>query len=187
MILDIFLGALIAKLASIYFSVPLTSSVIIAGVIFVLLPDIDLLKIFFQKEGRDASQDFTHRDIFHYPLPYLILGTALVWFLGSPLWASIFFFASLLHFLHDSIGIGWGVKWLYPFSKNSFAFLYHYEAQRNNLPKKIIYIWSPEEVERLSRNGDKNWVKNIYFSFHPYSVAEHVITLIIATLLLFEM
>ena len=185
MILDFFLGALVAKLAAIYFSIPLTPTMFFGGVVFALLPDVDLIKIFFQKEGRDAGRDFKHRDLLHYPLPYLILGTALVWFLGGPLWASIFFFASLLHFLHDSIGIGWGVKWLYPFSKNSFAFFYHYEVQRNNLPKKLMYVWSPEEVDRLSRNGDKNWIKNIYFSLHPYSIAEHVITILIVLFLWF--
>lgn len=179
MILDIFLGIFIAKLTAIYFSVPLTVAMITGGIVFALLPDIDFVKLFFRKEKREGNKDYEHRDFLHYPVPYLIIGTLVVWFFGDMLWASIFFFATLLHFIHDSIGIGWGVKWLYPFSNKSFAFFYHYESARNNFPRKLVYSWTPKEVRELSRFGDKNWIKNIYFSFHPYSLAEHFITAVI--------
>ena len=35
-------------------------------------------------------------------------------------WAMFFGLAVFLHFVHDSVGIGWGIKWLWPFSRKAY-------------------------------------------------------------------
>lgn len=178
MLLDIGIGILSTIFITNIFNVEISYYLIIFGVVCSLLPDIDIL--FHLKSGKRFidQNSYKHRIFLHYPIPYIIIGSLII-FPFSNLYASIFVIISILHFIHDSIGIGWGVQWLYPFTKKYYSFFYHYEIFRNNLPKKIIYSWTNEEINNLSEiYEDKDWVKNIYYKWHPYAITEFAVFIV---------
>jgi hypothetical protein len=181
MLLDIGIGIISAIFLDKFFSVPLTLAFLGCGILFALLPDLDFL--FSLKKGfREKAHE--HRNLFHYPLLIVPIGTAIMAFFDHPL-ALLFAITTLAHFIHDSIGVGWGVQWLYPFSRKHYAFFYHYDTSRNHLPYKLLYAWSPDEVGELStRYGDKDWMKNIYGKFHPYAIVELAVFLLALVILL---
>ncbi len=150
---------------------------IILGVVFSLLPDIDFI-FHLLKKKRLNEYNHKHRDYLHYPILYIGGGFILFLFVDVKI-AILFAVVSALHFLHDSVGIGWGVKWLYPFSKNSFMFCYKIrekgEGLRRVFPSQLYYSWTEEQVEQKSLlYGDKDWVKNIYLKFSWYAFIEYI-------------
>lgn len=163
------------------FGTPLSVGFLLGGIIFSLFVDIDF--IFFFKSRRAGKHAHEHRSL-HYPLLYIPIGVLIFYPFGWQ-WALLFALCSIAHFIHDSIGIGWGIKWLYPFSKNHFAFLYQYSPKgKPRLPTKLFYSWKPEEVKSLAEKyGDDDWVKNIYRRWHPYAIIEFA-TLLLAILVL---
>lgn len=174
MFLDIGVGILLAIFVSKLFSLPLTTGFLIGSIVFSLFVDIDC--IFYLGRKETPRNFYKHRDLLHYPLLYIPLEMIIISFFGLP-WAILFGFCSLAHFIHDSIGIGWGVQWLYPFSKNHYAFFYKYQSSRKEkLPKKIIYVWKHEDIDAIEEKyGDKNWIKNIYLRWHPYAIVEFLV------------
>jgi hypothetical protein len=93
----------------------------------------------------------------------------------------------LCHFVHDGIGIGWGVQWFYPIKENHYMFFYRYHApSKPPIPFQYMYSWKPEEVDALAeKHGDPDWIKNIYFKWHPYAIAE-LLGLLIALAILYR-
>ncbi|MBU0722400.1 metal-dependent hydrolase [Patescibacteria group bacterium] len=122
MFLDFAFAILTSIVAKTYFDISIISTIYF-GILFSILPDIDFViyKIF----GIHQDKGYKHRDLFHCPLLYLPIGFVIL-FIFSKTLAIIFLVISTLHFLHDSIAYGRGIKWLFPFSKNSFAFVYLY-------------------------------------------------------------
>lgn len=174
MFLDIGIGILISIFLSNLFNFPLSHPFVVAGIIFSLLPDADFL-YHLLKRGTKDKKDHEHRDILHYPIFFLFTGIVIGFF--SLPWALLFTLCTLLHLLHDSIGIGWGIQWLWPANKNYYTFFYRYQpSHKDPFPKKLIYIHKPDEIELLNEKyGDENWIKNIYFNFHPYSLVEWLV------------
>ncbi len=189
MFLDIGLGILSALLSSQLTSTPVSSLLVIGGIVFALLPDVDFLIHILQKKSPHHNA-YEHRSIVHLPLLYIPIGTLLLYLLLGPLWATTFCFASLFHFLHDSVGIGRGVQWLYPFSKNSYAFFYMHSRQVKAGLWQWIFIFNDQTLPQFDQDhGDDNWIKNIYRSWHPFSLLEYVgffISVIILIYVLFK-
>lgn len=101
-------------------------------------------------------------------------------------WVFAFFISSLLHFVHDSIAVGWGIKWLYPFSKNNYAFLYLYSKKDKQGLRKLIFSFNKDNLPKyVDEHGDKDWVKNIYYNWHPIAIIEFIFFLISLTILYF--
>ncbi|MGC9599479.1 MAG: metal-dependent hydrolase [Minisyncoccia bacterium] len=172
--LDIGVGIFASVFLGRFFGIAFTPIFLAGGILFSLLPDFDFL--FTLKKGTTARAH-EHRDLFHYPLLFIPIGTIIISFFDYR-WAALFAITTFLHFLHDSIGLGWGVRWFYPLSQNYYAFFYQYDISRNKLPAKTLYVWSGEDVRRLSVHyGDKDWIKNIYLRFHPYAIAEFLVFL----------
>lgn len=162
MFLDIGLGILLSVFANLYFYLELNIFLVIFCITFTLLPDIDFLISLFTSDSNKIIH--RHRDLLHYPLIFIVLGLFILFLVGEE-WGILFIIGSILHFLHDSIGIGWGVSWLWPFSKNHLAFFRgSLKTERGGLPFKFLYIWTHEEVDKLmNKYGDFNWIRNIYF------------------------
>lgn len=176
MFYDIGIGVLLSLGLSHVLSIPPSGMWVVMGVVFSLIPDLDFL--FHLRKGGSTKNAHKHRDYWHYPLIFVPVGTLII-VLFSWQYALLFLFATLLHFIHDSIGIGWGVQWLYPFKTNHYAFLYHYEPKGRRLARQNFYSWRHDEIDTLSRNhGDVDWVKNIYFRFHPYGAIEYLVFVI---------
>lgn len=185
MFLDIGVGILLAIFVSKLFSLPLTASFLIGGIVFSLLVDIDYI---FHPGRKETPKSFhKHRNLFHFPLLYIPLGMLIILFFNLP-WAILFGLCSLAHFLHDSIGIGWGIQWLYPFSKNHYAFFYEYQPpyRKEKLPKKIIYVWKHKDIDKIEEKyGDKDWIRDIYLHCHPYAIVEFLVFILALIILYF--
>lgn len=183
---DIGIGILLGLLFGPNESVLINASL---GAVFVLLPDFDLIIYYLLKWTRIFSFNKhlrDHRELFHYPLIYLLIGILLL-SLINPLLIPLFITASLAQFIHDSIGIGWGIPWFYPFSKRYFKFFYQYDLHRAKQPQKIMWSWTKQEQNRLSdKYGDKDWHKHT-FQINEYALWWHlgeVTVLVIAFIVL---
>lgn len=168
---DIGIGIVIGLLGEKLLGIPLFYSVL-AGIVFSILPDIDyfFLPLF---KGRVTN----HREIIHLPIPYLILGGMAVYFVLGSSYTVIFVFASFYHFIHDTIALGWGIKWFYPFSDYSYLFFYlwDYETKEKSFFKKL----NKEGLRRTEKlYGNPNWIKTYYFSPNPISIIEYSILFI---------
>jgi len=179
MFLDAGNGIFAVMLTSWIFDMPLSRTLVAAGIIFAFLPDVDYL--IHLARGGTSRNAHRHREMLHYPLLFIPAGVILFSFYGME-WVFLFGVAAFLHFLHDSIGIGWGVQWLYPFSKDHYTFFYRYQPRhKERLPRRfaLLLVWKHEEVDILAaKYGDPDWIRNIYLRWHPYAITEFAIFLI---------
>lgn len=173
MLLDIGLGIIASIITSEYLHVPLTGSLVLFGVIAALAPDADFLFHILQKKSIRHNA-YSHRTILHLPLLFIPIGAVIIAFFFGTTWAFLFALASFLHFAHDSFGIGRGVEWLYPFTTDGYAFLYlHSKTVRRGL-WQWIFVFNKETTARFdTEHGDDDWIKNIYLSWHPFSLLEY--------------
>ena len=115
---DIASAAIIAPLLIIAmdYHIITTIFVVIIAMIVSVSPDSDipLSKLLVSDDPRHISN---HRDVLHKPLAIIPIFAVLYYF--SAFWAYLIGLCLLAHFIHDSTGSGYGVKWLLPFSKNS--------------------------------------------------------------------
>ena len=177
MLLDIGLGLAAAIIAAYAGDMPLTNSLAWAGMFYALLPDLDALWYLLRKKNL-AKGSYEHRDALHFPLLYIPIGTAVMYAI-YPEHALLFALGGLFHFIHDSIGIGWGVEWLFPFSRKHFSFFYIYRPKRaERLPWQWAYAWEHRDLAALDdKYGDADWIRNIYLKAHPYAIAEFALFL----------
>jgi len=90
-----------------------------------------------------------------------------------------------LHFAHDSVGIGWGIQWLYPFSKKFYKF---FSDETNELSTRFMISRTPEEQQiAVKKYGRDDWIKYYYFRPTPISVVEYsafIISIIVLVLII---
>lgn len=117
-----------------------------------LLPDLDFVWHFLRRRPIDRHAH-RHRELLHTPLLLL----SLLFFVLFPFGVEYAILATLLtfaHFVHDSIGIGWGVRWLFPFRNDSFKFFEN---------GSFLAVRTPTQVaEAAEARGDDDWFRNIY-------------------------
>lgn len=184
MFLDIGSGIFSAIITSYLFNVDVSTWLVLFSILWALFPDVDFL--YFYPKRHDTKYDHKHRDIIHYPLLYLPIGTIFIWFIMGNVWAFAFFISSFLHFLHDSIAVGWGIKWLYPFSENNYAFLYLYSRKDKRGLRKLVFSFNKDNLPKyVDEHGDRDWVKNIYYNWHAIAIIEFIFFLISLTVLYF--
>ncbi|MDP3015176.1 MAG: metal-dependent hydrolase [bacterium] len=159
MFLDIALGILLSIGMSLYFNIELTLLLISMGIVFVLLPDIDFF-IELARHGNVGGKVIReHREVTHFPLLYIPL-VVLIFFIFGKMWGVFFGLATLFHFVHDSIGLGWGIRWFWPFSKNAYKF---FSEKNGKFSKRLVVSWRKDElIDTVAKYGDPNWIKNIY-------------------------
>jgi hypothetical protein len=169
MFLDLGIAIITSVIANEYFAVPLVPLIYFA-LFFSMLPDLDFIIYKIFKIHKDKG--YKHRDLFHAPLLYLPIGFIIIFFINETL-AFIFLAISFLHFLHDSIAYGRGVKWLYPFSNNSYAFIYEYSRVVKKGLWQWVFIFNEKNLDEWDEeHGDEDWIKNIYYSLHPIAIIE---------------
>jgi len=176
--LDIGVGLLLGLLVDVLFNTQDAQTVAVVGALMCLAPDLDFIIQRLLPVHRRRMEH--HRELLHIPLIYVPVGAAIGW-LVAPHWAVLFVLASLAHFVHDSIGIGWGVPWLYPFRCDSYSFFYHIENANGKptLPRRRLYVWRRQELSKLAATyGDEHWVRNIYGRLHPYAIIEFVVLVV---------
>ena len=173
MLLDIGIGILSSIIVGKFYALTLTPFLVELGIAFALLPDIDFIYSVAKHWRADNERAIIkHRDLVHYPMIYLPIG-ALIALSFGPQFSLLFLFASLGHFLHDSIGIGWGIPWLWPFTEKNYSFFYRYTTPEKKFPKKMVYRWERGTIDELiDEYHDEDWLENIYFRFHPFFLTE---------------
>lgn len=174
MLLDIAFGIFIAVLWDTLGFMPLTELSVAVGILFALLPDLDgLVSAIGRLHARKNLTDeysHEHREIFHHPIPYIVFGSVVIALITqSPAIVATFAILSLFHFAHDSIGIGWGLRWGSPWSLTAYKW---FSSQDGDFGCAIAR-WSPKEQHAVaSKKGDPNWIKNIYMRPSAVSVIE---------------
>lgn len=187
MILDIALGISLATLVAEWFGFNATATWYVLGVVFALLPDVDLvltrLSAAMRKAGSGVGK-FTHehRDLLHYPILFAAAAVLLFLFEGPEV-GTLFSLTLLAHFLHDSVHIGWGVVWLWPFSHRSFKF---FSDEKGGWSWHFVRSWSKKELRTVSgQYGNDNWLKHYYLSPSPtlfFEVCMLIIVCVVAYL-----
>lgn len=160
--LDIAVG-IVGTLAMAYgFGTEASPLLLVFGVAAALLPDIDILPGL-----RRSVHD--HRSFTHYPALYVPV-TLVMYVLLGPLYAAVFALCVYAHLIHDTIGIGWGVAWLWPLSRRRFLFPEKGRRQRHGL----LMSWTPEEEAALAADHhDPHWVKHFYLRPNPIAYVEY--------------
>ena len=170
---DIGIGILISVLASHIYGVSLSPQLVAISVLANLIPDLDVF-VELAKRGRVGGRvQGHHRELSHFPLTFIPVVGAVYYFLGQ-FWAFIIGFNLLAHFLHDSIGMGWGIKWLWPFSKRSYKLFSN--KQGSLIGSEFIVSWEPRELkEVIAKYGDDHWFRNFYLKLHPVFIIELIV------------
>ncbi len=163
---DIGVGIFISILASHFGGVPLSVVLVAWCVACSLVPDIDLVLPPWLVGG--------HHGLTHYPATQLAVSVGVFAMLG-PLWAATYLAAVFAHIAHDTIFLGWGIKWFWPLSQRSFKF---FPDKGGVITSQILLSFLPEEEERLKQvYGSPHWIRMFYFRPSIVSVSEYAILL----------
>ncbi len=160
--LDIGMGILLALGVSEVLGTPLSPLFIVFGIASALVPDIDIVTAAF---GR-----WRHREVTHYPIVYLPL--FVLAFLFLPLaFALVFTLGVLAHFVHDTIGTGWGISWLWPFTPRRFLFFPDGERRRT---MGTVATWLPEDKPEYAHvSTGHGWIREQYGRPNPIAYVEY--------------
>lgn len=181
---DIGIGIFSVVIARKLFQIELTVFTVFIGIIFSLLPDTDFLIEWAKRKRMPSKFPHEHRNVSHFPLLYVPLGSFIIFWFGY-IYLFLFVFNSLSHFLHDSFGVGWGIKWAYPFSKRSYKF---FTGDNNRFSKRFIISWDEGELQKaIEEHGDPDWIKNIYLRPTLVSITEIMVFVVSLIVLLLEL
>lgn len=183
MLFDIGAGIIFSILVSEFYGLELTAAFIIGGIAFSLLPDIDAIVELWKYKNLGGFEIRIHREWVHYPLLYMPAVPVIYYFFGAD-WATLFLLGVLLHFIHDSIGLGWGIKWFGPFSRNNYKL---FSEKDGTLSRRLLVKWTSEEfVETLKKYHNPNWFRDYYLRPSFINIFEFLVFLIaIATLYIY--
>ncbi len=172
MFLDIGVGIFVSIFLSHIFEISLSPELVVGGILFSLMADLDVF-VELAKRGKVGGRvQGHHRELTHFPLTYLPI-FILIYFLFGKVWSALFGLCVFLHFLHDSVGMGWGIKWLWPFSNKSYKF---FSEKDGRLSANFLVSWRPQELKKIiAQYGDDHWIKNFYFKLHPIAVFEFLV------------
>lgn len=173
------------------------------GILFAMIPDLDAIVEIVNRRTLNITAIGSmgdHRNLFHCPLAFLLLGAMLAYFF--PFWGTLFFVATALHFFNDFYGTGWGIKLFWPFSDTQYKLL----GRRANLLKQLLIErgeWdtlAPEERQLrlvvswrqyelpsyIARHGLKDWIEPTYLRPNWISLTEYTLfTIALITAVLF--
>lgn len=144
------------------FNAEFSPSVLLFAIVCALLPDIDMVPYVLRAHHRPDHRSFTH-----YPAVYLPLALlASIFF--DPLYATLFIAGVYLHLLHDTVGIGWGIAWLWPFTPRRFRFL----SPLGNGQWELYTSWMPGETPAFERTNE-SWIQTYYLRPNPIGLVEY--------------
>lgn len=176
MFLDIGIGILSAIFVSSLFQIKLTALFVFISILLAIFPDIDAVITIIKKGFK--SLDHRHRNIFHYPIIHFFIAVFIALF--NLKFGALFLLNTFGHFLHDSIGIGWGVKWLWPFSKRNYKFFHPFLLKNKKLKLGFLLSITDEELneESFRQYGESDWFKKYYLRPSLIFIVEFIFFLI---------
>lgn len=187
MIMDIAIGILLGT----YFNTgeSLNYILMITAVLFCLLPDIDIFYFLYKKYIKKTSI-IDHRSWTHFPILYLpayLIILSVESFLNySHSISTIFALSVFWHFLHDTLFIGWGVMWGWPFSKRKYKI---FPDRNGKVTSKLLLTWLPEEEEKIikwSGGSINGWLRHYYFKFNIVSALEYGVFVLVLVYVYFK-
>ncbi|MDP3764216.1 MAG: metal-dependent hydrolase [bacterium] len=180
---DIGIGILISILASHIYEIDLSLKLTIMSVLANLIPDLDVF-VELAKRGRIGGRvQGHHRELTHFPLTFTPLVWAVYYFFGQ-FWAFIIGLNLLAHFLHDSVGMGWGIKWWWPFSNRAYKFFS--DINGSLFGHSFMVSWSPNELRNVvSRYGHDHWFRKYYLKLHPIAIFEFIVLVLALVVLIY--
>ncbi len=117
--LDMCVGLFLTLGVAYVLKMPVSAGYYIGGMTLAVLPDFDLLFLYFIKGQTTGNH---HELLSHRPLFTLPLATAIAYKLGGSFWGLLAGCAVLWHFIHDTEGFGGGgIGWIWPFSKKYYS------------------------------------------------------------------
>ena len=181
MFLDIKLGLLWAFLAGLFFEQALTPGWILAGVIFALLPDIDVWIEYAERGTVGGKVIGAHRSLLHNPIPYIPAALFVGTFFG-PAWMTLFALGVFGHFAHDLSGMGYGIRIFWPFSDRWYKLFSGKDGGIRYDFDHLVVSWSPEEMRTLvAERGNDNWIQEDlrYIYEHRLSIFLKLLALLV--------
>lgn len=160
MLKDILLGIFWSFTVSALFEIEFTFGWMLLGVFFALLPDLDFF-IEYAQRGRVGGKVLgAHRVVTHIPLLFVVLGIGIFFVFGSAV-ALLYALGVIGHFIHDSRGMGYGYRALFPFSRRFYKLFADPEGHTSYRPEHFIQSWTAAEVRGLqARHGNDNWLRD---------------------------
>jgi hypothetical protein len=152
------------------------------AILAILSPDIDVPVELIQRKTLGGKKLGFHQELTHYPLIHLIISIFIFLLLGHQ-YSFLYLGCVLSHFIHDSIGTGWGIKWLWPIKKVRYKFF----ADKDGLTNfsQPFVSWGNEElIKKVEEKGNPNWFKDLYLKPSKYLITE-IIVFIIGLLIYF--
>ena len=148
------------------------------GIPLAMLPDLDALPELYRrgKVASSAEHPEDHRDGLHFPIVFILVGLMIYYF--TPFWGTLFLLATLLHFVNDVYGTGWGVALLWPLTNTKFKFMSRrvnrlksflredgdwVSISNNERRWRPVVAWREEELPSyIKRWGVENWIDRCY-------------------------
>ena len=170
------------------------------GIVLAMSPDLDALPELLKRGSVAASlaNPKDHREALHLPIVFIIIGVVLI--IVFPFWGWLFLLATMLHFINDLYGTGWGIPIFWPVSNRRFKFF----SRRANLQKSILIekglwsglseeerklrflvSWSATELsEYIIRYGIEDWVEKYYLRLNLISLTGYTLFILAVILLI---
>jgi len=195
MLLHLSAGLITALVAHHTFGAEMNWSLCIIAVLAAYLPDIDALSE-WRKKGKVAAHSGNvcdSRDGLHYPTittPSVFVIVAATVYSWTEDWSQTWFWAVLvaanvfIHFVIDSFGPGWGVKWLFiPHAPKTWS-NYKLFCDRDGTPSlRVLMSWKHTEIKQvIFMHGDKDWLQK-YFQSTLFLLEYVILMLTVAAVL----
>ncbi len=154
------------------------------GIPLAMLPDLDAIPELFAKGSIGATSDHNHdhRELLHHPLLFFILGAVSGAMFGY--WGWVFLFATMLHFVNDLYGTGWGIALFWPFSKDRYKFFTDEDNEMSFGWADLLRRLPIQELPtRIESHGNENWLADSYYRVSTVATIEYSIFLLAVVLM----
>lgn len=144
---------------------------VVLGIVFALFPDIDGF-VWLIKSSVRKKWYKTHRIYTGYPLLYIPLVIIIFTVFGKAV-GVLFSICILWHHVHDTFFLGWGVMWLWPFSKRKWK---AFPDKDRSISKIPLVSWLPhaeEGIRKWSGGHDGDWIRRYYLRPNLISYLEY--------------
>lgn len=192
--------ALLADIANGVFAVALSAFItgqevvwwhFLIGIPLAMYPDLDAIPELLKRGKLAASSEHVedHREGLHFPILFLLAGLWGVFVFGY--WGLVFLLATVLHFINDLYGTGWGIPLLWPLTHRRYKVLGRRVNRLKSLLKqdgdwdnvssderrlRWVVSWSKEELgSYIQRWGEENWIERWYLSLNWISFLEYTL------------
>lgn len=162
MFFDIGIGLLITSAVGMSLKASFSWWLVVVGLFGALWPDFDFIVYVGSRYVRGIKPltdrwSTNHRDLLHRPLVLTPLITVSIGLCVGSLEAVIFCLATLAHFIHDTIGHGWGILLFWPLDNHFYCY-----RPVGSRPYAFYRLTRAEQVHMIEQFGRDQWVQQSY-------------------------